>query len=68
MNVSIKDFSVSMEVKNKGIELDVYANTGQHLGDLIVSKSGLNWCKGKTTAANGSKLSWADFIKYMESE
>jgi len=68
MKVSIKDFSVSMEIKNKGIELDVYDNQGTHLGDLVVRKTGLIWCKGKTTPQNGKKVSWKKFIEYMESE
>lgn len=68
MKVSIKDFAVSMEIKNKGVELDVYANDGKHRGDLVVTKTGLTWCKGKTTPANGVKISWDDFIDYMESE
>jgi hypothetical protein len=66
MKVTVKDFSISMEVKNKGMELDVYDTKGKHLGDLIVTKSGLTWCKGKTTAANGTKISWKKFIEQME--
>jgi hypothetical protein len=66
MKVSIKDFAVSMEVKNKGIELDIYANDDTHLGDLIVTKTGLTWCKGKTTAKNGKKIAWKDFIAHMD--
>lgn len=30
-------------------------------------ETGLTWCKGKTTPANGKKISWDDFITYMES-
>ena len=66
MKVSVKDFSVSMEIKNKGVELDVYDNNNSHLGDLVVTKTGLTWCKGKTTAANGKKIKWEDFIAQME--
>lgn len=66
MKVSIKDFAVSMEIKNKGVELDVYSNAGKHLGDLVVTKTGLTWCKGKTTVANGKKISWDAFITYMD--
>jgi len=68
MNVSIKDLSVSMEVKNKGIELDVYDNQDSHLGDLIVSKSGLTWCKGRTRKENGAHTSWNEFIEWMQSK
>lgn len=66
MKVSIKDFAVSMEIKNKGIELDVYSTDGRHLGDLVITKTGLIWCKGRTSPANGAKVSWAEFIKDME--
>jgi hypothetical protein len=66
MKVSVKNLSVSMEIKNKGVELDVYDNNDNHLGDLIVTKTGLTWCKGKTTPANGKKIKWEDFIVKME--
>lgn len=68
MKVSIKELSVSMEVKNKGIELDVYDSQDRHLGDLIVTKSGLVWCKGRTRKENGTPVSWKEFIDWMESE
>lgn len=66
MKVSVKDLSVSMEIKNKGVEIDVYDNNNNHLGDLIVTKTGLTWCKGKTTLANGKKIEWEDFISQMK--
>jgi len=68
MKVSIKDFAVTMEIKNKGVELDVYSTDGTHLGDLVVTKTGLTWCKGKTTSANGKKIPWDAFITYMQSQ
>lgn len=58
MKVSVKDFSVSMEIKNKGIELDVYDNNGTHLGDLVITKTKLVWCKGRTGVANGTPITW----------
>ena len=68
MKVSIKDLSVDMEIKNNGVELDVYTADGsKHLGDLIVTKTGLTWCKGATRRENGEKVSWNDFIAWMES-
>ena len=66
MQVSIKDLSVSMEIKNKGIELDVYDNQGDHLGDLVITKTRLTWCPGRTKPENGIKMNWKDFIKMME--
>lgn len=67
MKVSVKDFAVSMEIKSKGVELDVYDNDGKHLGDLVVTKTKLVWCKGKTTVANGKSITWKKFIDHMES-
>ncbi|MGB5949361.1 MAG: hypothetical protein WBG82_08580 [Parvibaculum sp.] len=68
MKVSIKDLSVDMEIKQNGIELDVYSPDGtKHLGDLVITKTNLIWCKGRTTRANGVKVSWNDFIDWMES-
>ena len=64
MKVSIKNFDVAMEIKNNGIELDVYDNTG-HLGDLVVTKAKLVWCEGKTSVKKGKAIKWEDFIKYM---
>jgi hypothetical protein len=67
MKVSVKDLAVTMEIKNKGIELDVYDNADNHLGDLVVTKTKLIWCKGKTTVDNGKSVTWTDFINHMES-
>ena len=68
MNVSIKDFNVAMELKNNGMELDVYDNAGKHLGDLVITKTRLVWCPGKTSVKNGHAISWAEFIDYMETQ
>jgi hypothetical protein len=69
MKVSIKDLSVDMEIKNTGVELDVYSADGKkHLGDLVVTKSGLNWCKGATRRENGKKVSWEQFIELIEKQ
>ncbi len=67
MKVSIKDLSVAMEVKNNGVEFEVYDNQDKFLGDMTVTKSGIVWCKGKTTLKNGVKVNWKDFIEWMES-
>ena len=67
MRVSIKDFGVNMDVKTRGIEFSVYDNQDTFLGDCYVTKSGLIWCQGRTKKANGVKVSWEDFINWMES-
>lgn len=68
MKVTVKELSAEIELKNKGMELDVYDKEGNHLGDLVVTKSGLTWCKGKTSVANGTKLSWPNAIALFEGE
>jgi hypothetical protein len=66
MKVSIKKLAVSMEIKNTGIELAVYSSGGKtHFGDLIVTKSGLTWCKGRTRARNGQRISWYKLMEMM---
>ncbi|WP_301234572.1 hypothetical protein [Pandoraea cepalis] len=64
MKVVVKDFSVNMELKNNGMELQVHGNDDKHLGDLIVNKTRLEWCDGRTRAGNGVQISWKDFIAY----
>lgn len=66
MKVKIKSFDVGMEVKNNGIEFDVYEPSGKRLGDLVLTKSGLIWCEGKTTRQNGVKVTWKEFIGRMK--
>ena len=70
MDVKIKDFNVEMLVKNKGIEFEIRETQGKggdRLGDVVLNKTGLIWCKGKTTAQNGKPVSWSDFIDWVES-
>jgi hypothetical protein len=67
MKVSVKDFAVTMKLKNKGIELGVYNNNDKHLGDLVVTKTQLKWCRGKKPRRRGISIKWEDFIKYMKS-
>ena len=57
MQVSIKNFPITMDIKSNGIELD-----DKHLGDLVVSKSRLVWCSGKTKVENGKEISWKDSL------
>lgn len=65
MQVKIKSFDVDMEIKNKGIEIDINDNGGGHRGDLVVTKTGLVWCPGKTQRKNGIKVDWDTFIDWI---
>ena len=66
MNVRVKSFNVEMEIKNTGIELEIRDPKGGFLGDLIVTKTHLIWCKGKTGRDNGKKKGLKEFIEMME--
>jgi hypothetical protein len=69
MKVLIKSFDVQMEVKNLGIEFEVRSADGKsQLGDLVLAKSGLVWCKGKKDRKNGVKISWEKFIEWAEGQ
>lgn len=67
MQVTIKSFDLDIDIKNKGIELDVYSADGSdHLGDLVITKSQVIWCDGRKSRENGIKVSWTEFIKLMK--
>lgn len=68
MNVSIKNFNVAMEIKNKGVELEVRDTDNAHRGDLVVTRTKVIWCPGRTTPANGHSMSWNRFITLMEQQ
>lgn len=61
MEVWIKSLGVDMQVKQKGIELEVRAADGKtQLGDCYATTTGLIWCKGRVKKENGVKLKWDD--------
>ena len=66
MIVKIKSFDVEMELKNTGIELEIRDNDDAFLGDLVVTKTKLIWCKGKTNRKNGKTMDLKKFIEMME--
>lgn len=69
MNVKIKSFDVDMDVKKKGIELEVRTPNGHsQLGDCYVTMTGLIWCPGRTNKKNGVKVEWNDLISLMSSK
>ncbi len=70
MKVGIKKFAVDMNVKTSGIEFEVYENgaNGAFRGDCILTKTGLIWCEGRRPRKNGKKVSWADFIAWMNAK
>ncbi len=67
MQVTIKSLNVDVELKNRGIELEIRNPQGEFFGDLVVTKTQLIWCKGRTKRENGKTISWAAFQTYMNS-
>jgi len=68
MKVGIKKFDVEMELKNKGIELEVRGNDNTFLGDLRIGKATIEWCQGKTRAGNGKQKTWDELIEFFNAE
>jgi hypothetical protein len=65
MKVSVKDFQVSMELGNNGLEMDVYDNQDNHLGDLRIGRGTIEWCAGRTRKGNGKQKSWDELIAFF---
>ena len=66
MKVKIKEFNVEMEIANNGSEFEVRSPDGSKpKGDLVLTKTGLEWCKGRTRVGNGIKVTWQEFINRM---
>jgi hypothetical protein len=68
MKINIKSFDVEMQLKNKGVEFEVRTTQDEFRGDCIVTKTSLIWCEGKTTRANGKKISWDAFIAWANQQ
>jgi len=66
MQVKIKQFDVQMELKNKGIELEIRDPKSKFLGDLVITKSQAIWCKGRTSRQNGKAITLEKLIEYLE--
>ena len=67
MKVSIKSFDVKMDIKKKGVEIEIRDPKGNFLGDCVVTNTSLIWCQGKTLPANGKKVTWTKFIDWIQS-
>ncbi len=69
MKVIITELNVEQELKNNGMQIDVYSPNGEErLGDLTITKTKLIWCAGKIHKKNGVEVTWKEFIDWMESE
>ncbi len=69
VRVKVKQFAVDMEVKTNGIELEVrQPDDSTQIGDCYVTKTGLTWCKGRTTKANGIKITWDELGELLASK
>lgn len=68
MKTHIKKFDVEMELKNNGMEIELRDNDNTFKGDVFVTKTGLTWCKGKTTKKNGIEIGWNELIDLLENQ
>lgn len=68
MEVRIKTFDVNMLVKKNGLELEVRTPDGsRQVGDCVVTMTGLTWCRGRTTQAKGTKMTWEELARILDS-
>lgn len=65
MIVSVKELNTTMELKNKGMELEIRDTNNEFLGDLVIGKGGITWCKGKTTPKNGIKKAGKKLFPFL---
>lgn len=56
-----------VDVKTKAEQYQVWGTNSKFKGSLYINRAKLTWCQGKTQEANGKKITWEDFISYMES-
>lgn len=54
--VNIKAATVELRIKTNGLELQINEKDAGQFGDLFVTKTGIIWCKGRTTRPNGCKI------------
>ena len=66
MKVSIKDFTIDMDVKTNGVEFEIRDNQNKFLGDCYVTKTGVTICPGKTSKANGKKITWKKLFEMAD--
>jgi hypothetical protein len=65
MKVQVKDLPATIEIKNRGIELSVH-DTRAISWVLGVTRAHLIWCQVKTARENGQRITWKNFIDYMQ--
>ena len=67
MKVSITDLAVAMDIKTKGMTLDISDHSGEErLGSMVINSRGLTWCKGKVRKGNGDRIKWENLIEFIE--
>ena len=68
MKVGIKQFNVEMQLKTKGMELEVRDNKDNFLGDLCIGKAKVEWCAGKTQRGHGVSKTWEELIQFFNEQ
>jgi hypothetical protein len=66
MIVTIKDFAVTMELGSKGVEFEIKNTQRKHLGDLRITMTHLEWCKGRTRRPQAKRITLERLIELMD--
>ena len=66
MDVRIKNLKVAMQLGNDGVEFEIRDGEGKHIGDLLVGRANVVWCKGKTRKKNGVRVRLIKLVGMIE--
>ena len=66
MEVWVRDFFLSLQVKKKGIKLGIWDEDKGHQGNLVINQLGIRWCPGKTQTRNGRLWTWRDLMEQRD--
>ena len=59
---------IRVNAKGHAVLTGLRDTEGNQLGDLVITKTSLIWCPGKTTPQKGIRVTWKRFIHLMDAE
>lgn len=66
--MQVKVENIEAKLGNNGIVLRIADNSGKHVGKLRVGQATVEWCPGKVSIGNGTKIKMADFIAMLDEQ
>lgn len=66
--MQVKVENIEVKLGNNGIVLRIADNAGKHVGKLRVGQATVEWCPGKVSIGNGTKIRMRDFVSMLNSQ